>query len=227
MEQHLTRPLADQSPESDVGTEAGGVRSSLGSCWSCQGPVVAGTLFCSTCQAIQPPGQLDHFERFGLASGFDLDTPTLDRRYFDCQRLLHPDRFAMRTAREKALSQQQSVCVNEAYETLKDPLKRADYLVHLRGAGVLPEGCTLVNDQELLTETMELREALSEAEHPEDVDKLADRATSDIQACIETLSEVFHSDDLETACRLTTRLKYLRKLLEECRHHRARMEHRE
>ncbi len=219
----ILKPLAGQSEQSGSGE----VSSSVNPCWSCQGPVGEGSLFCSTCKAVQPPGQLDHFARFGLPSEYDLEGAVLDRQYFDCQRMLHPDRFAMRTPRERALSQQQSVCVNEAYETLKDPLKRADYLVHLRGAGVLPEGCTLVNDQELLTESMELREALAEAEGPEDVDALDQRATVDIQYCIDALSEVFRSNDLEGACRLTTRLKYLRKLSEECRHHRARMENRE
>ncbi len=220
MQQTLS-PMVERSAATDAS------RRDVHPCWSCQGPVGGGNLFCSTCKAVQPPGQLDHFARFSLIPEFDLESPELDRRYFDCQRMLHPDRFAMRTPREKALSQQQSVCVNEAYETLKDPLKRADYLVHLRGAGVLPEGCTLVNDQELLTETMELREALSEANSPEDVDVLDRRATDDIQYCINALSKIFRSDDLEGACRLTTRLKYLRKLLEECRHHRARMENRE
>ena len=222
MEQTL-RPLAGQ-PEKSGADEA---CLPVNPCWSCRGPVGEGSLFCATCKAVQPPGQLDHFARFDMASVFDVDSAALDRRYFSCQRLLHPDRFATRTAREKALSQQQSVCVNEAYETLKDPLKRADYLVHLRGAGVLPEGCTLVNDQELLTETMELREALAEAESPEDVNALEQRAAADIQYCVDALSEIFRTDDLEGACRLTTRLKYLRKLLEECRHHRARMENRE
>jgi len=222
MQQILSQP-AGQPVE--PGAEE--VRGQVNSCWSCQGPVVEGSLFCSTCKAVQPPGQLDHFARFGMPSEFDLNGAALDQQYFDHQRMLHPDRFAMRTAREKALSQQQSVCVNEAYETLKDPLKRADYLVHLRGSGVLPEGCTLVNDQELLTETMELREALSDAESPEDVDALDQRANADIRACMDALAENFRSNDLEGACRLTTRLKYLRKLLEECRHHRARLENRE
>lgn len=174
-------------------------------------------VLCPTCGAVQPPGLLDHFGRLGLNAEFDLDLATLDRRYFDCQRLLHPDRFATRTPRERALSQSQAVSINEAYETLKDPLKRADYLVHLKGSGVLPEGCNLVNDQELLTESLELREALAEAETQADVDALARRAAADVKECIEALSEVFAKDDLEGACRLTTRLKYLRKLVDECR----------
>jgi molecular chaperone HscB len=159
----------------------------------------------------------------GVPVEFDLDGASLARKYFERQRHLHPDRFVTRTPRERSLSQQQAVCINEAYETLKDPLSRADYLVHLKGSGVLPEGCNLVNDQELLTETLELREALTEAETPEDVDVLDRRAEDDIRKCIEALTEAFRSTDLEEACHLTTRLKYLRKLKDECRHHRARL----
>lgn len=207
----------------DFRTDAGAITVPVGSCWSCKGPAGESTVLCPTCGAVQPPGQLDHFDRLGLSVGFDLDPAALDRRYFDCQRLLHPDRFATRTPRERALSQSQAISINEAYETLKDPLKRADYLVHIRGSGVLHEGCNLVNDQELLTESLELREALADAETPADVEALARRAAADVQECIGALSAVFAGDDLEGACRLTTRLKYLRKLVDECRLRRGRL----
>ncbi len=192
-------------------------------CWSCKGPVQRVTPFCETCGAVQPPGQADHFQRMGLASSYDVDVADLDQRYFDLQRHLHPDRFATRSAQEKALSQQQATAVNDAYETLKDPLKRADYLVHLRGMDIFPEGCNLVNDQELLMETMELREALADAESAADVDVLAARAEDDIRRCIRQLSQLFGDDDIEGACKLTTRLKYLKKLAEETRIHRMKM----
>jgi len=200
-------------------------RPSVGlvACWSCQGPVPTGLLFCATCGVIQPPGQLDHFARLDLEAGFDIDIAALDRRYFDCQRRLHPDRFANRGARERALSQQQATCVNEAYETLKDPLRRADYLIHLRGTEALPEGCNLVNDQELLVESLELREALAEAETITDVDALHQRALNDIRDCVAGLSKAFANDDVEQASLLTTRLKYLRKLDEETRVRRAQL----
>jgi molecular chaperone HscB len=203
--------------------DAGPVAGPLGTCWSCKGPADGAALFCPTCGAVQPPGQVDHFGRLGLSVAFDIDPSALDRRYFDCQRLLHPDRFATRTTRERALSQSQAISINEAYATLKDPLKRADYLVHLKGSGVLSEGCNLVNDQELLTESLELREALADAETPDDVDALARRASADVEGCLRALSEVFAADDLEGACRLTTRLKYLRKLVDECRLRRGRL----
>ncbi len=192
-------------------------------CWSCKGPVQPVTPFCETCGAVQPPGQSNHFQRMGLAVSFDVDIPDLDQRYFDMQRHLHPDRFATRSPQEKSLSQQQATAVNDAYETLKEPLKRADYLVHLKGTEVLPEGCNLVNDTELLMETMELREALSEANTPDEVDALSVRAANDIEHCIKQLSKLFGDDDIEGACKLTTRLKYLKKLAEETRIQRMKM----
>ncbi len=192
-------------------------------CWSCKGPVASSAPFCDTCAAVQPPGQADHFSRLGLRVTFELADRDLDLAYFALQRHLHPDRFANKSAREKSLSQQQATAINDAYETLKEPLRRADYLVHLKGMGVFPEGCNLVNDQMLLMESMELREALAEAESPGQVDAITARANEDIKVCIEQLSALFADDDIEGACRLTTRLKYLKKLAEECRARKARL----
>ncbi|MHA1597410.1 MAG: Fe-S protein assembly co-chaperone HscB [Alphaproteobacteria bacterium] len=191
-------------------------------CWSCGGPVAASS-FCETCKAVQPPGQRDHFSRLGLNVSFDIDGGELDSAYFALQRQLHPDRFATRTPKEKAYSQQQATAINDAYETLKDAHRRADYMVHLKGAGVLPEGCNLVNDQVLLVESMEMREALADAETARDVDVISARATDDINACVEQLSKLFTDDDIEGACKLTTRLKYLKKLAQEAHAHRAKL----
>jgi len=192
-------------------------------CWSCKGPVAQITPLCETCGAVQPPGQLDHYKRLGLAVTFDIHVGELDQLYFDLQRRLHPDRFVTRSPQEKAISQLQATAINDAYETLKDPFKRADYLVHLRGMDVLPEGCNLVNDQELLMESMELREALSDAETVAEIDALSMRANDDIKLCIEQLSTLFNNDDIEGACKLTTRLKYLQKLAEETCIHRKKL----
>lgn len=192
-------------------------------CWSCRGPFNKGALFCPTCGAVQPPVECDHFSRLEMVVSFEIDNADLERRYFDRQRQLHPDRFAARTAKERAISQRQAVAINEAFETLKDPLRRADYLVHLRGVGVLPEGCSLVNDQALLTEALELREALAEAKTVADVAALERRAFADGEGCLEELSTAFASDDLAAASRLITRLKYLRKLADECRMRKARL----
>lgn len=190
----------------------------LHTCWSCKGPVDEAALFCPTCQAVQAPARVDHFTRLGLTESFDVDEAALEKGYFAQQRSLHPDRFARKSPKERALSQQQAASLNEAYNTLRDPLKRADYLVHLRGAeDVLPDGCNLVNDPSLLMEAMEMREALAEAEGIEDVHCVAREAQGEIDSCLARLSRAFAHNDLEAACRQTTRLKYLTKLVEETR----------
>ena len=193
------------------------------SCWSCKGPISEVNAFCDTCGAVQPPGQLDHFMRFGLKLSFDINVDWLDQKYFDLQRNLHPDRFATCSAQEKSLSQQQATSINDAYETLKKPLSRADYMVDLLSSVYLPEGCNLVNDQELLLESMELREALEECDTKEQVNVLSIRAKNEIQNCIEVLSKLFGENDIEGACRFKTRLKYLEKFTEEIRRHQVKL----
>jgi molecular chaperone HscB len=190
-------------------------------CWSCKGPVACGIPFCPICVAVQPPGQADHFARLGVEHTFDLDDKTLDRRYFDLLRHLHPDRFATKTPCERMLSQQQATSLNEAYETLRDPLRRATYLAILDGRDPLGDEATMANDPELLMETMERREALAEAETLDAVEAVAAAAVEEAAGCVDALSAAFRAGDIDGACRLILRLKYLRKLGEETRGRRA------
>ena len=74
-----------------------------------------------------------HFELFGLPMRFALDAAALDRRYRELQREVHPDRFAAAPDAERRVSMQLATRVNEAYQTLKSPLRRAVYILQLRG----------------------------------------------------------------------------------------------
>jgi len=198
-------------------------QTALKSCWSCKGPVSVAALFCPTCKAVQAPASVDHFMRLGVERTFDMDVPALDRLYFDLQRQLHPDRFATKAPKEKALSQQQATALNDAYETLKDPLKRADYLVHLLGVNVMPEGCNLVQDQSILIEAMEMREKLMMADTMEALNAIQRETKVEIDDVLIGLSLAFKGGDIEGACQLTTRLKYLDKMMGEVRQGRARL----
>jgi len=192
-------------------------------CWSCKGPVAARALFCSTCGAVQGPGPVDHFTRLGLPQSYDIDLELLEKQYFGFQRRLHPDRFATRTPKERALSQRQATALNEAYNTLKDPLARAAYLLKLKGRTVDIDNAATVKDPALLMEAMEMREALAEAASVEQVAELAARAEADAQDCRHGLSSAFGKDDLDLAGGLITRLKYLTKLAEEARARKSRL----
>jgi molecular chaperone HscB len=192
-------------------------------CWSCKGPLDAAALFCPTCKAVQPPRAVDHFTRLGLPVSFGVDAGELDRRYFAAQRLLHPDRFATKTSRERAISQSQAVQLNEAYETLKDPLARATYLLSLKGVAANPDGCHTVNDPTLLMEQMERRETLLEADTPEAAEALAREAASHVSESEAAIAAAFDRGDLDKAGSETTRLKYLVKLVEEARARKAKL----
>jgi molecular chaperone HscB len=195
----------------------------VAACWSCKGPVARGALFCATCKAVQPPAPIDHFARLGLARNFDVKIPILDQLYFGFQRQLHPDRFAAAAPKAKQISQSQAVAFNEAYETLKDPLTRAAYLLGLDGIKVEGEGAHTIADEELLMEQMERREALMEAEDIPAVLALAQAAKNDAEAALSALASSFASGDKDAAKRGYLRLKYLVKLGEEARARRARL----
>jgi molecular chaperone HscB len=195
-------------------------RMAVQTCWSCHGPVALREPFCATCGAVQPPGALDAFARLGVARGFVVDLADLQRRYFDLQRRLHPDRFAGKSPRERAASQQQAAALNQAYEILKDPLARAGELLRLAGCEVRFEGQGTVDDPELLMEAMEMREALAEAETAAAADLVRARAEADVAACRDDLATAFAANDLDDAGRLALRLRYLEKLADEARQRR-------
>lgn len=203
---------------------AGSAGTEFVPCWSCKGPVASRALFCHTCGAVQAPGSTDHFTRLGLAPSFDIDDDKLEKQYLGFQRVLHPDRFAGKPAKERAMAEAQAVALNEAYETLDDPLKRATYLLRLKG--VLSEAAAdkTVNDPALLMEAMEKREALSEAESVDAIEKLTVDAAGDAIQMLSEISKAFADDDLAAANRSVLRLKYLRKFLEEARLRRAALE---
>jgi molecular chaperone HscB len=192
-------------------------------CWSCKGPVATRALFCSVCGAVQGPGSTDPFTRLALAPSFDLDLDALERQYLGLQRRLHPDRFAAKSSKERALSQLQATSLNEAYETLKDPLKRAAALLGLLGRPVDLTACGTINDRALLMEQMEKREALAEAVTPAEVAALARAAESEVIACQCHISAAFNAADLDQVAHLAIRLKYLSKLADEARTKKSRI----
>jgi len=192
-------------------------------CWSCKGPVATRALFCSVCGAVQAPGSLDHFSRLGLPPSFDLDMDELERQYFGFQRRLHPDRFAAKSGKEKALSQSQATALNEAYETLKDPLKRAASLLALLGHPVDLTACGTISDPELLMEQMEKREAIADAGDIPTITRLSAEADSDVLSVQCHISAAINGGRFDEAVHLVMRLKYLTKMADEARSKKQRL----
>src|SRR6201997_2494427 len=100
-------------------------------CWSC------GTMraehFCSACGKVQPPVPVDYFRFFGFPRKLNVDAAVLEREFYDLSRKLNPDLCARADKREQEWSLEQSSLLNDAYRTLKDPIKRTEYFLRLEG----------------------------------------------------------------------------------------------
>ena len=105
-------------------------------CWSCSIGHNDSTLFCPHCSKIQPPPGGDYFSVFGLEPRLNLDLAALEHEFHRLSRKLHPDRFARALENEKQWSLADTALLNDAYRTLKDPLRRTEYLLKLKGAEI-------------------------------------------------------------------------------------------
>lgn len=117
--------------------------------------------------------QSSDFEIFGLAPAFGLDRGLLDERWKALQRQVHPDRHAAADAQTQRQAMQWSVRINEAYQRLRDPVRRAAYLCELHGVPVDAERNTSM-PPEFLAQQLAWREALEEATTLDALQAMAD-----------------------------------------------------
>ena len=115
--------------------------------------------------------QTDDFELFGLKREFAQDRAAIDLRWKDLQREAHPDKFAAQGAAAQRIAMQWSVRINEGYQRLKDPLKRAAYLCELGGAAINAHSNTAM-PAAFLMQQIQWREALDEADSVAELEAL-------------------------------------------------------
>lgn len=116
--------------------------------------------------------QSNDFELFGLPQRFAQDRAQIDNRWKELQRQAHPDKFADQGAAAQRVAMQWSVRINEAYQRLKDPLKRAAYLCEQSGAPVNAENNTAM-PAAFLMQQMQWREQLEDAQGLEDIEAIS------------------------------------------------------
>ena len=126
------------------------------------------------------------FELFDTPAVFAVDRSTLDSRWRALQAEVHPDKFAAEGAAAQRVAMQWAVRVNEAYQRLKDPLKRAAYLCELHGAPINAENNTAMPTS-FLMQQMEWREALDDARALPAVQSLAKDVATQWQTALSKL----------------------------------------
>jgi len=133
------------------------------------------------------------FELFDIAPRFALDRAALDARWRALQAEVHPDRFVAEGAAAQRAAMQWAVRVNEAYQRLKDPIKRAAYLCELHGAAIEAENNTAM-PTDFLMQQMAWREALDDARDVDDVDALLQQVTDHRRTALTQLEQTLDQD---------------------------------
>lgn len=158
---------------------------------------------------------MDYFTLFGLPVRYSVDSSLLTSRYQDLQRQFHPDRFATQPERERLMALQQAATINEAYQSLKHPLKRAEYMLSLHGFDLRNEQHTL-RDPAFLMEQLELREELDAIAHRPDASEALAAFTARLNTACQQRSrqmvQQLDNQQWELAADSVRKLRFLDKL---------------
>lgn len=159
--------------------------------------------------------QSDDFELFGLPRQFAQERSAIDARWKELQREAHPDRFAAQGAAAQRVAMQWSVRINEAYQRLKDPLRRAAYLCELHGAPIRAEDNTAMPAQ-FLMQQMEWRESLEEAASAAALDALDDEVNSARSAALRKCQQLIdEQQDYAGASRQVRALMFIARFADD------------
>ncbi|MFL5304663.1 MAG: Fe-S protein assembly co-chaperone HscB [Polyangia bacterium] len=199
-------------------------------CWSCEREGGGGPL-CAACGALLPADdKQDRFAVLGLPRKFSADLAAAESNFKKLSRQVHPDRFATADPRARKAALSRTVQLNESWRTLKDPIRRAEYLLELAGFGLKGDDrkrSTEASTREvaappaLLMEILELREELADAQRAGNTNKVRAMAQAMRARHTETLSALAAAledpaaGNLEEAARLMVALRYYQRFLDE------------
>lgn len=161
---------------------------------------------------------MNYFQLFGIENSFDVDLQNLSSSYQALQKAVHPDKFAHASEQEQRIAVQKSAQINDAYQTLKNPLQRAEYILVERGVD-MPNEQSSFSDTSFLMHQMELREMLEEIKFSDDVDSALFEAQQVLSTEFQQLSKIMQAQISEnseasniSACDNLRKLKFYQKL---------------
>ena len=159
----------------------------------------------------------NHFALFHLPQQFSLNMVALDKAYYEVQNQVHPDKFVAGSDAEKRVAMQWATRANEAYQTLRAPLRRATYLCELQGTDLEIESNTAM-PMAFLMQQMNWREALDAARADGDIgelDQLSQQVRETLQARHDAAAMAFDQGDFEQAARIVREWMFVEKFREE------------
>ena len=218
-------------PGNNSGGISGAIAGDLEPCGTCGRSVAPRALFCHACGAAQPPRPLDPFTRLGLERRFDIDLEQLSKQHAGFTRAMDPERFAARGPRQQANAKAQVDALREAYEVLRDPIRRAHALLSLLGGTPAASDEAGTGSENGDEEIADLAARLSRADDALELDRIGLDLGQRIEACIKYLTPAFRKAQtasgpdspptFDGAARILARLERLEALAADVRDRRA------
>lgn len=161
---------------------------------------------------------MNYFELFGLPTQFALDGSLLSSQFRELQKRFHPDNFASASERDRLMAVQKAAEINDAYQVLKAPISRAEYLILLHGIELRGEQQTL-QDPMFLMEQMELREELEAVEQSADAESALfdfdSKVSRMLKSYLQLVEQQLNDAAWDIAADTVRKLKFIAKLKDE------------
>ncbi|KAJ7181663.1 Co-chaperone Hsc20 [Mycena crocata] len=183
----------------------------LTTCPSCSQPLPTALPACNSCGSISPISpSLSFYDIFDLPSRpnpFLVDQALLKRRFREAQAACHPDSWASKGQHKQDIAQSLSSRLNEAYNSLLHPLRRAEYILEQNGLPIAE--ADQLDDMEFIAEIMEARESIDDAETPDELSRIVADNAAKIEATVEELERTVGWQEWVAVKEAAFRLRYL------------------
>jgi molecular chaperone HscB len=151
----------------------------------------------------------NYFKKFNLPIRFQINLQELEANYLKLQQQFHPD-FAL----DKTGAEINSILINQAYQILKNPLKRAIYLLQLQGIDIDNDECVVKPSQENLMLVMEIREEIMESsDNKNRIDEIKQKIKKIISDEMSRINGLLVGENWLEASQKLIKLKYLDKII--------------
>ena len=180
-------------------------------CWNCNRSITKLEIFCKACNAIQEPNNWNPFDIFELDYNIEIETKYLDKKLLELQTMVHPDKFFNSSEKEKNYSIKVSSEVNKAYDTLKNNVKRINFLLKLSKFKFDNEKHSF-DDKTILGEIMELQNRCLMCDSDKDKEIISKEISVEVENTLAEIKNNFSLKNLENVHKFNVKLSYLEKL---------------
>eukprot|EP00055_Hartaetosiga_balthica_P013351 m.68196 g.68196 ORF g.68196 m.68196 type:complete len:257 (+) comp8239_c0_seq1:126-896(+) len=186
------------------------------SCWKC-GSNSLSPLICSSCNTVMKVASepVSYFQLLDIPQGFDINGDGLETKFYDTMKLLHPDKFGMEPKDVQDAAAETAAILNNAFSTMRSPLKRAEYLLELNGVGLTDE--SRMEFPSVIMQIMEMNEKVDGCNDEEKLESFDEDIEEKRDAILVQLSTAFKKKDFPQAKEHTIMYKYLGRVQEQIR----------